>query len=340
MHSSSITYPALSSAMMSSAEVTQSANLTADDNCKRDTILLKGAKSENLVSVGKTLQKKENKSVSSSNVADNGFKPPGLSYIALISMAIQSSHTKRMMLSEIYQWISERYPYYQLKDKSWRNSIRHNLSLNECFVKCGRSENGKGNYWSIHPANIVDFAKGDYRRRRARRRVRMCDDDLQRLCAETPEPEKPTLPETRSGATNVGYVPMISTMVPSNFLSILGVEPTRSCDYWMTSPYYHGDSPYTSYRPQIHLGSSSCTSEKCCYSGCTDPSCRESQEPYVHVFGRGNDSDTVPAVSSPESSFSVNVNVNVLGSRGLPALQSQYDQTYSGHQRVWNDSHL
>lgn len=58
------------------------------------------------------------------------------------------------------------------QEKSWRNSVRHNLSLNECFVKAGRSDNGKGHFWAIHPANLEDFAKGDYHRRRARRRIR------------------------------------------------------------------------------------------------------------------------------------------------------------------------
>lgn len=53
-----------------------------------------------------------------------------------------------------------------------RYSIRHNLSLNDCFIKTGRSVNGKGHYWSIHPANLADFLSGDFRRRRAQRRVR------------------------------------------------------------------------------------------------------------------------------------------------------------------------
>lgn len=97
---------------------------------------------------------------------------PTHSYIALIAMAILSCPNKKMILGDIYQYISENFPYYRNKDKSWRNSIRHNLSLNECFIKAGRSENGKGNYWAIHPANLEDFANGDFRRRRARRRVR------------------------------------------------------------------------------------------------------------------------------------------------------------------------
>ncbi|XP_068030007.1 forkhead box protein L2-like [Anomalospiza imberbis] len=97
---------------------------------------------------------------------------PAQSYIALISTAILSSPEKKLLLSDIYQWIMDNYPYFKNKEKSWRNSVRHNLSLNECFVKAGRSDNGKGHFWAIHPANLEDFAKGDYHRRRARRRVR------------------------------------------------------------------------------------------------------------------------------------------------------------------------
>ncbi|KAJ1085215.1 hypothetical protein NDU88_005348 [Pleurodeles waltl] len=97
---------------------------------------------------------------------------PGQSYIALISMAILSSPEKKLLLSDIYQWIMDSYPYFKNKEKSWRNSVRHNLSLNECFIKAGRSDNGKGHYWAIHPANLHDFSKGEYHRRRARRRIR------------------------------------------------------------------------------------------------------------------------------------------------------------------------
>nr|XP_025046788.1 forkhead box protein L1-like [Pelodiscus sinensis] len=96
---------------------------------------------------------------------------PNQSYIALISTAILSSPEKKLLLSDIYQWIMDNYPYFKNK-KSWRNSVRHNLSLNECFVKAGRSDNGKGHFWAIHPANLEDFSKGDYHRRRARRRIR------------------------------------------------------------------------------------------------------------------------------------------------------------------------
>ena len=99
-------------------------------------------------------------------------RPPH-SYIALISMAILSKTDRKILLNEIYDWVIHNFPYYQFRtDKSWRNSIRHNLSLNECFIKVGKAGNGRGYYWSIHAANMTDFKKGDFRRRQARLRAK------------------------------------------------------------------------------------------------------------------------------------------------------------------------
>lgn len=97
---------------------------------------------------------------------------PQHSYIGLIAIAILSSPESKLVLSDIYQHILDNYPYFRSRGPGWRNSIRHNLSLNDCFVKAGRSANGKGHYWAIHPANQEDFKKGDFRRRKAQRKVR------------------------------------------------------------------------------------------------------------------------------------------------------------------------
>lgn len=119
---------------------------------------------------------------------------PQHSYIGLIAMAILSIPDKKMVLSDIYQYILDQYPYFRNRGPGWRNSIRHNLSLNDCFIKAGRSANGKGHYWAIHPANIEDFKKGDFRRRKAQRKVRkhmglaVPDDD------DSPAPTPPPRP--------------------------------------------------------------------------------------------------------------------------------------------------
>lgn len=97
---------------------------------------------------------------------------PSHSYIGLIGMAILNSKEKKLVLSDIYQWILDNYSYFRTRGPGWRNSIRHNLSLNDCFIKSGRSANGKGHYWAVHPANVDDFERGDFRRRRAQRKVR------------------------------------------------------------------------------------------------------------------------------------------------------------------------
>lgn len=97
---------------------------------------------------------------------------PNQSYIGLIGKAILSSPQKKLVLSDIYNFVLTHYPYFRNKGPGWRNSIRHNLSLNECFLKVGRSPNGKGHFWAINPANLEDFSKGEYRRKRAHKRSR------------------------------------------------------------------------------------------------------------------------------------------------------------------------
>ena len=79
-------------------------------------------------------------------------KPP-YSYASLIRLAILNSPSQKATLSDIYRWIQDKFIYYKNQvNLGWKNSIRHNLSLNKCFMKVARSRHdpGKGCYWAIN----------------------------------------------------------------------------------------------------------------------------------------------------------------------------------------------
>lgn len=96
-------------------------------------------------------------------------KPP-YSYISLTAMAIQSSPRKMLSLAEIYQFIIDHFPFYRENQQRWQNSLRHNLSFNDCFIKIPRrpDQPGKGSYWSLHPDCGAMFENGSFLRRRKR----------------------------------------------------------------------------------------------------------------------------------------------------------------------------
>lgn len=81
-------------------------------------------------------------------------KPP-YSFSCLIFMAVENSPKKMLPVKDIYNWILKQFPYFQNAPTGWKNSVRHNLSLNKCFKKVEKDKGqsiGKGSLWCIDPA--------------------------------------------------------------------------------------------------------------------------------------------------------------------------------------------
>ncbi|XP_061756231.1 forkhead box protein N2 [Nerophis ophidion] len=83
-----------------------------------------------------------------------GSTKPPYSFSSLIFMAIEDSPDKRLPVKDIYGWIVEQFPYYRTASAGWRNSVRHNLSLNKSFCRMERDKSqsvGKGSLWRVSP---------------------------------------------------------------------------------------------------------------------------------------------------------------------------------------------
>ncbi|XP_054250033.1 forkhead box protein J1 [Indicator indicator] len=94
-------------------------------------------------------------------------KPP-YSYANLICMAMEASNKAKITLSAIYKWITDNFCYFRHADPTWQNSIRHNLSLNKCFIKVPREkgEPGKGGFWKLDPQYADRLKNGAFKKRR------------------------------------------------------------------------------------------------------------------------------------------------------------------------------
>ena len=138
----------------------------------------------------------------------NNQKPPH-SYIALIATAILSSPRKKLTLSEINNYLMLNYEFFRGSYKGWKNSVRHNLSFNKCFVKILRDPSrpwGKDNYWTVVLDLLDEYVRedGNFRRRRKRQPRPEChNDELTGMGREKDETQS-RMEEAKSSDDNSG----------------------------------------------------------------------------------------------------------------------------------------
>lgn len=98
------------------------------------------------------------------------YPKPAYSYSCLITMALKNSQAGCLPVSEIYQFMCENFPYFKTAPDGWKNSVRHNLSLNKCFAKIekpaptnGNGSARKGCLWAMNPEKQTKMEEEVYK---------------------------------------------------------------------------------------------------------------------------------------------------------------------------------
>lgn len=112
----------------------------------------------------------------------NDVRPP-YTYASLIRQAIMESQDCQLTLNEIYTWFTETFAYFRRNAATWKNAVRHNLSLHKCFQRV--EQNVKGAVWTVDDSEF-------YRRRPNR-------SSATRSQPQTPLPEDNFDPAQLSG---------------------------------------------------------------------------------------------------------------------------------------------
>ncbi|XP_039513703.1 forkhead box protein P3 isoform X1 [Pimephales promelas] len=73
------------------------------------------------------------------------IRPP-YTYAFLIRWSIVEAPEKQRTLNEIYNWFTRMFYYFRHSSPTWKNAVRHNLSLHKCFV---RVDGRMGAVWTV-----------------------------------------------------------------------------------------------------------------------------------------------------------------------------------------------
>uniref|UniRef100_A0A0K0E8U4 Fork-head domain-containing protein n=2 Tax=Strongyloides stercoralis TaxID=6248 RepID=A0A0K0E8U4_STRER len=179
---------------------------------------------------------KNNKTHSSIKIR-RGKKPekPAISYIALISLAIKAQPSRKATLAEIYKYLQGNYEFFRGEYNGWKNSIRHNLSLNECFIKLPKTDGekiGKGHQWTIDDSVDFCYEAGIYRRRprhttpRAIQSNENCDENNSELNINTQQDN------SHLNSLNISRTEESSLLIPTHTIKDnFSLNQEEGCNY-------------------------------------------------------------------------------------------------------------
>ncbi|XP_015916846.1 forkhead box protein P1 isoform X3 [Parasteatoda tepidariorum] len=131
---------------------------------------------------------------------------PPFTYASLIRQAIIESPERQLTLNEIYNWFQNTFCYFRRNAATWKNAVRHNLSLHKCFM---RVENIKGAVWTV---DEIEF----YKRRPQRLQERIGTLSLGLQDGHSPTNNKVYPDPLNTSQTNSDKMPNYSSITSMN----------------------------------------------------------------------------------------------------------------------------
>uniref|UniRef100_A0A8C7BMV0 Forkhead box N4 n=1 Tax=Neovison vison TaxID=452646 RepID=A0A8C7BMV0_NEOVI len=192
---------------------------------------------------------------------------PGLPPFAsscLIAMALKNSKTGSLPVSEIYSFMKEHFPYFKTAPDGWKNSVRHNLSLNKCFEKVENKMSGssrKGCLWALNLARIDKMEEEMYKWKRkdlaAIHRSMANPEELDKLISDRPEScRRPGNPETtvltHAATVAMAHGCLAVSQLPPQPLVTLSLQSVPLHHQVQPQAHLAPDSPAPAQTPPLH----------------------------------------------------------------------------------------
>ncbi|XP_055913263.1 uncharacterized protein LOC129946909 [Eupeodes corollae] len=156
-------------------------------------------------------------------------KKPPFTYTELIEYALEDK--SELTVSGIYQWISDRFPFYKSNDDRWKNSVRHNLSINPHFRKGVKAPQGAGHLWTISSGDSEEnILAWEHKKQRLDLFFKM--ESLQRERNESTsssrDQSQPMYDEAAIAAATITQE-MLSSISPDHTISSAAEQSSTSC---------------------------------------------------------------------------------------------------------------
>uniref|UniRef100_A0A8D0E702 Forkhead box N4 n=1 Tax=Salvator merianae TaxID=96440 RepID=A0A8D0E702_SALMN len=190
------------------------------------------------------------------------YPKPIYSYSCLIAMALKNSKTGSLPVSEIYSFMKEHFPYFKTAPDGWKNSVRHNLSLNKCFEKVENKMSGtsrKGCLWALNPAKIDKMEEEMQKWKRkdlaAIQRSMANPEELDKLITDRPESCRRLVKQSEADIPTLGHMGAAQgriSQLPPQPVMTLSLQSVPLHHQIQTQACMAPDSPAPAQTPPLH----------------------------------------------------------------------------------------